>query len=285
MREDGGLGTAEPAREPDLTPGRRQQIEPADHQRDVLFEIVDRHGELVAPVAAPVADQRIAALLPRHLRLAAQQSVGEGFRTGGHPKPPADAVAEREAAVPAMTRVAEFAGGRPRELGSRRRGDVSARAVAAEQQASLRQLGGRRAIGGVAVGLASRARPLAILRGREDVRLEAEPVEILEQRLLVARLATLAIVVLDAQQHARLERLREAPHVDGVGDVPEVQEAGGGRREARPWRRRQPLAQRGQIRSPPPGRIRRRLGRRAQIARIPVACSPRISMCTSWVPS
>src|SRR6476659_10235371 len=42
--------TPEQPGEPDLAPGRRQQIDAADHQVDALAEIVHRHGELVGPV-------------------------------------------------------------------------------------------------------------------------------------------------------------------------------------------------------------------------------------------
>ena len=57
---------AEQPRETDLTAGRRQQVLAADHQVDALAVVVDGGGELVGPVAEPIADQHVAAL-PRRI--------------------------------------------------------------------------------------------------------------------------------------------------------------------------------------------------------------------------
>src|SRR5262249_30961221 len=57
----------------------------------------------------------------------------------------------------------------------------------------------------------------------------AEPLEILEDAGVIVRAATLAIVILDANQHPGAR----APHVLGVQHVPEMEPAGGGGCEAR----------------------------------------------------
>ena len=68
---------------------------------------------------------------------------------------------------------------------------------------------------------------------RPEVGPEPQPVEVLEQRGVVLRPAALAIVVLDAEQHASAGAPGDAPHPDGVGDVAQVEEAGRSGREAR----------------------------------------------------
>jgi hypothetical protein len=56
-------------------------------------------------------------------------------------------------------------------------------------------------------------------------------------------------VVLDAQQHAPVERARQAPDVDGVHDVPEVQVPCRGRSEAGEGMTRQASRQRSEVRT------------------------------------
>jgi hypothetical protein len=65
-----------------------------------------------------------------------------------------------------------------------------------------------------------------------EVGRETQPVEIIENRALVFGPAPLAIVIFDAEQHARAMLARERPHKMGVQDVAEVEIAGRGRGEA-----------------------------------------------------
>src|SRR5262249_45242450 len=60
---------------------------------------------------------------------------------------------------------------------------------------------------------------------------EPEPLEILEDRALVLRAAPLPVVILDAQEHTAAARACDAPHVEGVDDVSQVEKAGRRRRE------------------------------------------------------
>ena len=90
----------------------------------------------------------------------------------------------------------------------------------------------RRLVDGTVVTLPIGRRPAAELVARPDVGHEAEPVEILEQRLLVLRPAALPVVILDPEQHRRAPCPRRLPDVERVGDVAEVEVAGGGRRES-----------------------------------------------------
>jgi len=60
-------------------------------------------------------------------------------------------------------------------------------------------------------------------RRSADIGYEAEPVEILEDRLLENRAAANAVVILDAEEYAATERTCDAPDVDGVHDVSQVQ--------------------------------------------------------------
>jgi hypothetical protein len=85
----------------------------------------------------------------------------------------------------------------------------------------------------VAIRLPAGARAGAKGVGRKDIRLESEPVEVLEQRPFVLRPATLAVVVFDAQQHPPAAHPRHAPDPDRVHDVAQVQIPGRRRGEPR----------------------------------------------------
>ena len=84
-------------------------------------------------------------------------------------------------------------------------------------------------------GPARRPRRVALPQERLEprVRLEAEPCEILEESDLVLRTTADAIVVFQAKQHATAERTRDAPDVDRIDDMSEVEIASGRWREAR----------------------------------------------------
>ena len=65
----------QPAQEPGqlkLPAGRLQQIHPSDDMSDALKPVVDDNGELIRPVAVPVAEQHVSALLRGPLLLWAQ---------------------------------------------------------------------------------------------------------------------------------------------------------------------------------------------------------------------
>ena len=68
------------------------------------------------------------------------------------------------------------------------------------------------------------------------IRLEPEPVEVLDQRPIERRPAALAIVILDPEQDSGASSAGDAPGPDRVGDVTQMQVAGRGRRESGPGR-------------------------------------------------
>src|SRR5262249_46316910 len=68
------------------------------------------------------------------------------------------------------------------------------------------------------------------LANRISIRDEPEPREILENRRLVRGADSLAIVILDPQEHRSVVTACHAPDVDGVDDVSEVEKAGRRRR-------------------------------------------------------
>jgi hypothetical protein len=70
------------------------------------------------------------------------------------------------------------------------------------------------------------------LAGRAQVGYQSQPGEVLEQRLLVFRPASAAVVILDPEQHPAIERARESPHPDGIHDVAKMEVARGTGREA-----------------------------------------------------
>ncbi len=100
----------------------------------------------------------------------------------------------------------------------------------------------------------SLARATAIGVRRIDVRHESEPVEIIEHLALGVSAGTLPIVIFDAQQDSPAERHGQAPDVDGIDDVPEVQRAGQDRREPRQRTRGQARGKRAGQKSAPSAR-------------------------------
>jgi hypothetical protein len=69
------------------------------------------------------------------------------------------------------------------------------------------------------------ARLVTLTEHREsaDIGYEAEPVEIFENCLLEARTTANTVVILDAEEHASAKCTCDAPDVDGVHDVSQVQ--------------------------------------------------------------
>ena len=98
----------------------------------------------------------------------------------------------------------------------------------------------RVAIHRIALALPALARAGAKRGGRIPIGHESQPVEIVEQVALVRGTRALPIVVLDAQQHPPPERSGQAPDVDAIDDVPEVEMAGRRGREPRERVRRGP---------------------------------------------
>ena len=101
----GGTLAAEQTRELDLPAGRGQQVDAANDQVDALPRVVHGDRELIRPVAEPVANQHVAALLCRRLLLPAEQRILERLDTGRQAHAPADTVRERQVAIAACARI------------------------------------------------------------------------------------------------------------------------------------------------------------------------------------
>src|SRR4029450_1990438 len=86
-------------------PGGRAQVVAANDVRHALDVVIDRHGELIRPVAFAIADQEIAALLGRALFLWAVPEIDEALdgRLEAHPQPHAWCI--HESPVTAGTRI------------------------------------------------------------------------------------------------------------------------------------------------------------------------------------
>ena len=96
MQKERRLAPAEQPRELQLTAGGREEIVAANDVRHALDVVVDRHGELIRPVAVAIADQEIAALLGRALFLRSVPEVDEALdgRLEAHPQPDTGRVGE-----------------------------------------------------------------------------------------------------------------------------------------------------------------------------------------------
>lgn len=74
------FGATEHSRQLDLSARRRQEIQTTDDQIHAIVHVVHRHGKLIRPVAVPVLEQRVAALICRRLDDLANGSVGKALR-------------------------------------------------------------------------------------------------------------------------------------------------------------------------------------------------------------
>ena len=227
MEESRWLGAAEQACEANLTSGRRQKIFTSDDEIDLLFPVVHGHAQLIRPVAMSIADQEVATLLGRILRLRTQALIDEALDPRIHPHAPPHPVRERDTTIPAPTAVAEL-----RLIDRRSVGNLAPGAIAAVDE-TLRVKGvDGGTIQRVAIRLPARATARSKRSRRKEVRTKIEPVEVVQDSGFVLGTASRAIVILDAQQDPTVARTCRAPYELGVHDVTEMQPAGGRWREA-----------------------------------------------------
>ena len=197
----------------DLAAGRIEQILAAYDEIHVLQPVVDDDGELIRPVAVPIADEQIAALFGGPLLLRPEPKIVEPLDRGIQPDP--DTQRRRTRQIPCRGRFRDN-GPAPTSV---------ARALARVRQSALAQIIERALVHRAALAL-----PGQLPIGREP-----EPREVFEQRRLELRAASSAIVIFDAQQHTSVRPAcaRDIPYINGVEDVPEVEITGRGRGE--PW--------------------------------------------------
>jgi hypothetical protein len=80
-----------------------------------------------------------------------------------------------------------------------------------------------------------------------DIRDEAEPVEILEERSFQDRSTANAVVVFDSEQDSATKRARHAPDVEGIHDMSQVQVPCRGRCKSRDRRSIEPCGKREEV--------------------------------------
>ncbi len=95
-------------RETNLTPGGRQEVLPAHHERHPLHHVVDGGDALIGPVAKAIAKKKVAALRRGILHASADDRIVERFFSRLNHQPPSHAVFEGDALVTARSRIAEF---------------------------------------------------------------------------------------------------------------------------------------------------------------------------------
>lgn len=161
-----------------------------------------------------------------------------------HPQAPGHIVGERDSAIATSSRVTCFltiirAPWRRAFSGlsvvERRPGggcDLPPATRAAVEQGTRREVGCRGSVDEMPVALARLARARAERTRWKDIRHEAEPVEVVEDRGLVFLTAALAVVVFDAKQDARAMAASKIPDAVSVEDVAEVQVSGRRGRES-----------------------------------------------------
>jgi hypothetical protein len=164
---------------------------------------VHGHGELVRPVAVAVAQQQVAAVVSRHLLLWSEQSVGKRFDALPYGDAQAAIGPLLEPRVPAGVGVAFAA-------------DLLSRTGARVHGVLPPQLLQRRLVHRLVLALADEGRT-------PRIRLEPQPVQIIQQRGFELRPAAKAVVILDAEQHPPVHRAGDSPDVNRIHHVPEVQ--------------------------------------------------------------
>ena len=80
MEEGRWSHAPEEPREAKLSTGGGEEILPPDHEIDPLFPVVDGDGELIGPLAEPVADEEVAALRHRVVGLRPEPQIIEPLR-------------------------------------------------------------------------------------------------------------------------------------------------------------------------------------------------------------
>jgi len=169
----------------------------------VLAHVVDGDRELIRPVAIPILQEQIAALQRGSLFNAPKQQIVEHLRslvqddTNAAPGDRIEPALATTAGIPFTA-------------------DVLARALARVDVRDASKSRQRLLVGGGIIALTLHRTP-SLVRG------ESEPVEIVDKRRFVRSPAADAIVILDPQPHTSAERTRDAPDVNGVRDVAEVQ--------------------------------------------------------------
>ena len=201
-------------------PVESSRSSPRIDERDALQHVVGRRRPLIGPVAEPIANQQIAALPRRRLLLRPEPQVVEVFDTRVHPNSPSDAI----------RRAAGRDRGTCRGTRARRLPCACSRSRTRPPAASS------------GASAADRPRPVRFAaphppgetRPSDRCPPDAEPIEIVEQRLVEFRPAALTVVVLDAKQHRPVERLARCPtRYSGVDDMAEVNIRGAGANRSR----------------------------------------------------
>lgn len=169
---------------------------------DPLKHVVDSRGELVRPLPVPVANKKVAALIGRRVLDRAEQQVFERFWSRFDTYADAASLFVRQSPLSA-TAVIPLAR------------NLLSRAIAGVDVMRRPKPDERLFVETCAIALSQQwPQPL--------IRLEPEPLEILEDCHFVFGPASDAIVIFDAQQHPPSCLARHAPHVDRVDNVADV---------------------------------------------------------------
>ena len=109
---------------------------------------------------------------------------------------------------------------------------------------------------------------------RTDVRLEAEPLEVLEERRFVFGATPAPIVILEPQKYASAQGPGDPPDTDGVGDVPQMQIARRAGSKARERSRRESSGEGAQVEGSHDRKIAALVVLRDPVARRTSCCVP-----------
>ena len=181
VQEPRRFGASEQPGQGDLTARGFEQIFAPNDVRDAVIEIIDRRGELIRPVAFPIADEKIAALLRRPLLLWTAAQIDETFDRRIQSYAQAHARCVGESAIATCSCVAKLANLAP---GTRTRVNQSLRAQVLE---------------GALVRVRSRA-----LSNRWTVGGEPEPREVFENGIFINFSTALYVMIFDAEKNAAL---------------------------------------------------------------------------------
>ena len=213
--------TPDETRELNLPARGRQQVVAAYDVRHALIDIVNSNGELIRPIPLSVDGEEVAALFKGALFECAVTKVDKSLSRRRKPNANAAARLLCQTFRRARAGIAELILQR-----HRRRHDVAARALARINETQRTQSLKSLRVNFRTIALTTQASAATKAIGRRFVGNKPKPVEVVENRALEFGAASLTIVIFDAKQYAATKRLRDAPHVNGVHDVPKMKEAG-----------------------------------------------------------
>lgn len=216
-------GFAQELRQENLPSGGRQDVHPANHQVHALAQIVHHYGKLIGPVSFVVVDDQITALVAWVLHLFAKAVVVERGLPVGEAAAQVVLAGAGQSPFTTVGIVGEFFAGCSLDAFC----EHFTGATAGVEQAHVEQV-----FAGAVVVVVATALPVVRTPGFQgfaaaQVGDEAKLVEVVEDGGFVFGAEAVAVVVLHAEEDLSAQSTGDAPYVNCVEDVSEMEVARG----------------------------------------------------------